>query len=103
MKTMRIFFALSFAMLAAGAFEVEQVFRPERFVRGDTNVRKQQEIDEASWIWLEGLDVWGAAIFTETRPKGLEKVPSHFLKFRFHHKELLIQITLTIQLHRNST
>ena len=69
-------------LAVAGAFEVEQVFRPERFVRGDTNVRKQQEIDEASWIWLEGLDVWGAAIFTETRPKGLEKVPSHFLKFR---------------------
>ena len=58
MKTIGMFFALSFATLAAGAFEVEQVFRPERFVRGDTNVRKQQEIDEASWIWLEGLADW---------------------------------------------
>ena len=47
MKTIGMFFALSFATLAAGAFEVEQVFRPERFVRGDTNVRKQQEIEEA--------------------------------------------------------
>ena len=67
---------------AAGAYEVEQVFRPERFVSGDTNVRNLQDIDEAAWIWLEGLDVWGAAIFTETRPKGLEKVPSYFVKFR---------------------
>ena len=66
----------------AGAHEVEQVFRPERFVGGDTNIRRLQDIDEASWIWLDGLDVWGAAIFTETRPKGLEKVPSHFVKFR---------------------
>jgi len=68
--------------LSAQAFEVAQVFRPERYSRGDTNVRKQQEIDEASWIWLEGLDVWGAAIFTDTRPEGLETVPSHFVKFR---------------------
>ena len=74
--------AVAAGSLAAGAFEVEQVFRPERYSRGDTNVRKQQEIDEASWIWLEGLDVWGAAIFTETRPKGLETVPSHFVRFR---------------------
>ena len=81
---MRKMIVLSAALwiAAAGAYEVEQVFRPERFVRGDTNIRRQQEIDEASWVWLEGLDVWGAAIFTETRPKGLEKVPSYFVKFR---------------------
>ena len=67
---------------SAGAFEVEQVFRPERYSRGDTNVRPQQPIDEAAWVWMEGHDVWGGAIFTETRPKGLEKVPSYFVRFR---------------------
>jgi len=64
------------------AFQVEQVFRPERYSRGDTNVRRLQAIDEASWIWMAGLDVWGGAIFTETRPTGLETVPSYFVKFR---------------------
>jgi len=29
----------------------ERVFRPERYVLGDTNVRRLQPIDEASWIW----------------------------------------------------
>ena len=74
--------AVAVGSMAAGAFEVEQVFRPERYSRGDTNVRPQQEIDEAAWVWMDGLDVWGAAIFTETRPDGLEKAPSHFLRFR---------------------
>ena len=67
---------------AAGAFEVEQVFRPERFSRGDTNIRKQQAIDEAAWVWLPGMDKWGGAVFTETRPKNLRAEPSSFLRFR---------------------
>ena len=67
---------------AAGAFEVEQVFRPERFSRGDTNIRKQQAIDEAAWVWLPGMDKWGGAVFTETRPKNLRAEPSTFLRFR---------------------
>ena len=70
------------AVFSASAFECERIFRPERYGRGDTNVRPQQAIDEASWIWLEGLDVWGAAVFTETRAKGLENVPSYFVRFR---------------------
>ena len=73
---------LALAALTAQAFECERVFRPERYGRGDTNVRPLQAIDEASWIWLDGLDVWGAAVFTETRAKELEKVPSHFVRFR---------------------
>ncbi len=28
-----------------------RIFRPERFQRGDTNVSRLQEIDDASWIW----------------------------------------------------
>ena len=67
---------------AAGAFEVEQVFRPERFSRGDTNIRRQQAIDEAAWVWLPGMDKWGGAVFTETRPKNLRAEPSSFLRFR---------------------
>ena len=67
---------------ATHTFECERLFRPERFGRGDTNVRVQQPIDEASWVWMPGLDVWGAAVFTETRPKGLETVPSYFVRFR---------------------
>ena len=31
--------------------EVKQIFRTERFQRGDTNVSRLQEIDDASWIW----------------------------------------------------
>lgn len=68
--------------MAAGAFEVEQVFRPERYSRGDTNVRPQQEIDAAAWVWLPGMDTWGKAIFTETRPDALAKAPFSFLRFR---------------------
>ncbi len=40
---------------ADAAFEVEQVFRPERFTRGNTNLEPLQPIDEASWVWLEGV------------------------------------------------
>jgi len=40
--------------LSAGAFEVRQVFRPERFTRGNVNLRPLQAIDKASWIWTEG-------------------------------------------------
>lgn len=31
--------------------DVRQIFRPERFQRGDTNVSRLQDIDDASWIW----------------------------------------------------
>ncbi len=27
--------------------------------RGDTNIRRVQDIDDASWIWMPGCDVWG--------------------------------------------
>jgi len=35
----------------AEAVEIRQVFRPERYQRGDTNVSRVQEIDDAHWIW----------------------------------------------------
>ena len=66
------------------AATVERVFRPERYSRGDTNVRVQQPIDEASWIWAKGCDVWGGAVFSDTRtdPATLAKMPQSFFRFR---------------------
>ena len=66
------------------AVTVERVFRPERHSRGDTNVRVQQPIDEASWIWARGSDVWGGAVFSDTRtdPETLAKMPQSFFRFR---------------------
>lgn len=45
----------AFCILAAvaGAFEVEQTFREERFSRGDVNLRVLQPADEADWIWID--------------------------------------------------
>lgn len=72
------------AAVSARAATVERVFRPERHSRGDTNVRVQQPIDEASWIWAKGSDIWGAAVFSETRtaPEVLTKMPQSFFRFR---------------------
>ncbi len=61
-----------------------RIFRPERPLRGDTNVRLQQALDEASWIWRAGADHWGGAVFSETRttPEVLARLPQTFLRFR---------------------
>lgn len=80
----KIFLAVM-AILAvdAIAYDVEQVFRQERFSRGNTNLRKNiQAIDEAAWVWYEGHDKWGGAVFTETRPKDLYKEKPFFVRFR---------------------
>ena len=71
-------------MTAFSETKVERVFRPERYSRGDTNVRVQQPIDEASWIWAKGSDVWGGAVFSDTRtdPATLAKMPQSFFRFR---------------------
>ena len=65
------------------AATVERMFRPERYSRGDTNVRVQQPIDEASWVWRAGCDQWGGAVFSDTRTdqKTLAKMPQQFLRF----------------------
>ena len=64
--------------------EISRIFRPERPLRGNTNIRPQQPIDEAAWIWAPGLDHWGGAIFSETRttPEVLARLPQTFLRFR---------------------
>ena len=38
---------------AGVAFETKQVFREERFTRGNVNLRVLQPIDEADWIWID--------------------------------------------------
>ena len=72
------------ATVSLHAATVERVFRPERYSRGDTNVRVQQPIDEASWVWRAGCDQWGSAVFSATRtdPATLAKMPQQFLRFR---------------------
>ena len=43
--------AAAWGQTALSAVDVRQVFRPERYQRGDTNVSRVQEIDDAHWIW----------------------------------------------------
>ena len=76
--------ALCAAALPLCAATVERVFRAERHSRGDTNIRVQQPIDEASWIWAEGCDRWGGAVFSKTRttPEVLARMPQAFFRFR---------------------
>ena len=86
MSKAKVFVVSMVAFVSCGlhAAEVEQVFRPERYSRGDTNVRVQQPIDEASWVWAKGSDVWGGAVFSDTRtdPATLAKMPQSFFRFR---------------------
>ena len=37
-------------------FDVRQVFRPERVTRGNVNLRPQQPLDKAAWIWVKGAE-----------------------------------------------
>ena len=49
--------SLAISLWSAYAFEVRQTFRPERFTRGNTNLVPVQPIDEAAWVWLDGVGV----------------------------------------------
>ena len=40
------------AVCLSQAFEVRQVFREERFTRGNVNLRPLQAADAADWIWI---------------------------------------------------
>ena len=42
---------LTASSTAYAKVEITQVFKPERFQRGDTNVSRLQDIDDAHWIW----------------------------------------------------
>lgn len=51
---------IAFTLLGYGstlAVEIEQTFRAERFTRGNTNLVPVQPIDEAAWVWLDGVGV----------------------------------------------
>lgn len=58
MRRLQQFVVLFFVLVSytLAAFETEQVFRPERFTRGNTNLEPLQPIDAASWVWLEGVE-----------------------------------------------
>lgn len=54
---MKKFLLLSvvWAIVGAQAFDVTQEFRPERFTRGNTNLRVVQAADTAAWVTLGGI------------------------------------------------
>ncbi len=83
MKYLIALYAL-YALNTVSAATVERLFRKERYSRGDTNVRVQQPIDEASWVWRAGCDQWGGAVFADTRttPEALARMPQSFFRFR---------------------
>ena len=65
MRVTLIAAAFAAAFAANGAVdEVRQIFRTERFQRGDTNVSRLQEIDDASWIWHPAAFSSGAVDLT---------------------------------------
>ena len=60
-----------------------QVFRPERMETGATNIKPLQPIDAASWIWMDGEDVWGeAAMAADAWADPLPPPCSRFYRFR---------------------
>ena len=54
MTSKNVFLPLALCVLAvaAQAVEVRQVFREERFTRGNVNLRRVQAADDADWIWI---------------------------------------------------
>lgn len=71
MMTIRFFAMLAVAAFcvarSAWAFEARQIFREERFTRGDVNLRPLQPIDAAAWIWMDGADFNGGNAFPVVR------------------------------------
>ena len=63
---------------AAQAADVRQVFRPERYERGNVNISPLQPIDEAAWVWLPGHDEWGEAHLVNKKAE----TPGTFVRFR---------------------
>lgn len=50
MKMIPLLSLIVFTVNVVAAWEAKQIFRTERYSRGDTNVRVIQEIDKAAWI-----------------------------------------------------
>ena len=70
------------AVLCLATIETRQVMLSERLSDADVNLRRLQAIDEASWIWKKGVDVWSDAEFVNPRKRDLRECPSVFLRFR---------------------
>ena len=66
---------------AAWGVEVVRLNRPERLVRGDTNVRVLQPIDEAAWIWAADDPCW-ARPTDDAWNVSLKDEPSEFRRLR---------------------
>ena len=75
-----IVLALAVSAAMAQAFEVEQMFREERFTRGNVNLRALQPIDRAAWIG----------------PKGGAKGPYPFVRFRRPFKGRAVPLTIDV-------
>lgn len=89
MKGVRQFSIWAFvgALLFCGAFSadaasaVRRIYRPERSVRGNENIRLDQAIDKAAWIWMPGDDRYGEAAMMVGRGDR-SGFPAKFYRFR---------------------
>ena len=60
---------------------VRRLYRPEWSVRGNENIRLDQAIDRAAWIWLPGDERYGeAAMMAERGDRS--GFPARFCRFR---------------------
>ena len=73
--------AVASVVASAGADGVLQVYRPERSVRGNENIRLGQAIDNAAWIWMPGDDRFGEAAMMAGRGDRTG-FPARFYRFR---------------------
>ena len=76
------------ALLVAPALLAEptvtRVFRTVRDARGDENVRRVQDIDDAAWVWAPGHEVWGVSADSNAWNVrfGMKAAPNSFFRFR---------------------
>ena len=75
--------ATAFAVVAE-AYEVRQVILPPQYARGNVNVKIQNEIDKAAWVWMPGHDVWGVSADADAWNVrfGMKRFPASFFRFR---------------------
>ncbi len=84
-KPLLIFAAVCGVPFVVCASECVQVFKPVRLTRGDTNIRRVQDIDEAAWIWMPGHEVWGVEIAENNAWDvrfDMKKMNGSFFRFR---------------------
>ena len=60
---------------------VRRVFRTERSVRGNENIRLDQKIDKAAWIWMPDDERYGEAAMMAGRGDRTG-FPARFYRFR---------------------